>query len=113
MLQLSAPTFLLWLDFVGPQKQPSSGCVNRDRNGEKCSLGGNYRRRSVTCEQKEHPREKDHGVTIRELPSARVPVAPEHEGEECNRNPAYRLIRSPLSENEEKKGTAEEDRTSE
>src|SRR5262249_9023681 len=94
-----------------PQKEPGSGRVNRDRNDEECGFSyGNFGW-PVASEQKEHPRKKNHGVAVRELPTAWVTVAPKDERQNSDGNPADRIICPAFSKNEEKKRTAEKDRT--
>src|SRR4029079_19072255 len=111
MLRFSNLTSLLRLDLIGPQKQAGSSRVDRDRNGEKGNLGCSYLGRSISCEQKKHPREKNHGVTIRELPSTRVSVAPKNERQKSNRNPAHDFVFSAASKKKEQEGTAQKNRT--
>ncbi len=78
-------------------------------SGKKRSFGNRYLRRSIARQQKEHPREKNHGVAIRKLPPAWISMAPKHERHNPNRNPRYRPVPSACSKKEEKERTAEKD----
>src|SRR5262249_34752105 len=79
--------------------------------GEECGFSCADFGSSTTGEQKKHPRKKNHGVPVRELPAARIPVAPKHERQNRDGNPAYRLVFPVFSKDEEEERTAEEDRT--
>ena len=73
---LPAPALELRANILGPEKFINRHNVDRDRDGEQHRLSGRDPARPVADEEEKHPREQNHGVTIGELPAARIAVEP-------------------------------------
>lgn len=64
------------MNLGSPKKLVGRDRVYRDRQNEKSDFVCREFPRAITEQEQKHPRKQNHRVAIRELPAARIAVAP-------------------------------------
>src|SRR5438105_1118782 len=69
------------MDLVRPKKLIGRNGIDRDRNDKKRSFDRGKFQRTIAQQQKKHPRQKHHRVTVRKFPASGISVRPKGKGE--------------------------------